>query len=112
MQNANVMNKMIEKNELIENERKSKILNVDIPSTERENRMDTEEDQDVTTNEVEMKTADDNVDLSRMSDEDLYEEDLESEKQWTKHVTNNISVVFDSFQGQFKNTVREYFENS
>lgn len=34
------------------------------------------------------------------------DDDLEADKQWEKHLGHNQSVIVDSFQGQFKSTVR------
>lgn len=101
-------NQQLEKNVRLENERKMKILNVDVKQSNKdENMMDTENDNVENTEEEEMRTEDDNDEVtSQMSEGSLQcADDIEAEKHWEKHVFNNRSVIFDSFQGQFKNTV-------
>lgn len=34
------------------------------------------------------------------------QEEIEADKHWTKHLLDNRSVIVDTFQGQFKSTVR------
>ncbi len=106
MDSGNYPGKTMEKNIRIENERKMKVLNVDVNPAKEENVMETEEERDTVAEEVEMRTEDDSEEIiSQTSDEDVSADNVEAEKHWEKHIKNNRSVIFDSFQGQFKNTV-------
>jgi len=35
----------------------------------------------------------------------MLDDDIAADKQWEKHLALNQSIIFDSFQGQFKSTV-------
>lgn len=76
--------------------------------TTRENIMETEDDRDVAESVTEPATDEDATNSS-MSEEDFQTDDIEAEKHWENHIFNNRSVIFDSFQGQFKNTVCNHF---
>jgi len=91
----------------MEKERKLKVLNSDLNIAKEDNRMETEEENSpFEPNEAEMQTIENEDYGSRMmDDEQPSAEDLEAEKLWERHVLNNRSVVFSSFQGQFRNTV-------
>lgn len=107
LENLNYPGQQVEKNVRIQNERKMKILNMELKLKEG-NVMETEDD-NVKVNEDTKTEGDIDEMVSQMSEEDLQMDDLEAEKHWEKHVFNNKSVIFDSFQGQFKNTVCYYF---
>lgn len=105
MEDQNYKDSQMEKNVRLANERKIKVLNVEVKQTNTEEQMETDNECDNV--EEEMRTEDDTEEVtSQISDEELQcADDLEAEKHWEKHVLNNQSVIFDSFQGQFKNTV-------
>ncbi|XP_065212556.1 ubiquitin carboxyl-terminal hydrolase 4-like [Planococcus citri] len=108
MEDQNYKDTQMEKNVRLANERKMKILNVPVKQSNTDEQMETD-DGCVNNDEVEeeeMRTEDENEIAVQMSEEESQSaDDLEAEKHWEKHVFNNRSVIFDSFQGQFKNTV-------
>lgn len=104
----------LEKNVRIENERKMKVSNVNMELSKGGNSMmEVEDEHDALTGieEVEMRTVTDSDETVPVPDEEELQtaDELEAEKCWEKHVLDNRSVIFDSFQGQFKNTVSTMF---
>lgn len=75
--------------------------------------MEVEDEHDALTGieEVEMRKVTDSDETTPVPNEEKLQtaDELEAEKRWEKHVLDNRSVIFDSFQGQFKNTVRTKF---
>lgn len=114
MEDQNYKDVQMEKNVRLANERKMKILNVRMKQSNTEELMETDDGcgNNDDAEEEEMRTEDDNEVAVQMSEEELQSsDDLEAEKHWEKHVLNNRSVIFDSFQGQFKNTVGFVVDN-